>query len=378
MESLLYIADEWVLAQNYIGSGEEARRFRSGAAGKSDLHEDGRILAEIVFSAYGRTLTYQHELVARSDILAHGIAFVSCMGAAIDAASAVLHKQSRESANKDAAMIRVRVKPFFLRAQELTDFMQDSHSYPGHQNSREYRVRDDGGSWGCTDDWGMEGVVVALTDPTDKSAASCLETIFETTVDAHILSWLLNLCTRCLGTSAGRAKGCHGGGSHRADSKTTEGASRSLQQQSHDDDNTDFVSPGELLVEVLQSLLYAQGWINGLCTHGIDRPVHARQGPAGSRGDTRRVGMTTSRDEMEPTFSETARFVLKSWTTSSGESVPLDQHVLSLLGTNADNGQLCKLAVRRHEFSCLLIKDCSVTNAWCVGGKYCRTRCIAS
>lgn len=373
MESLLFMADEWVLAQDYPGSCEEPRRFKSGAVGGYDLREEGRILAEIVFSAYGRTLTYQHELVARSDKLTHGIAFVSCVGAAIDAASAVLHKQCGEAANKAATLARVRVKPFFLRARGLMDFMQVNHSCPGRQNGTEYLADDGSGTWGCLGDWAVEGERVALTDPTDKSAASCLETIFETTVNADMLSWLLNLYTRCRGTTTGRVDGRHGGGSCGARRMAAEGAARSLQQS--DDNNTHCDSPSELLAEVIQSLLYAQGWINGLCTHGVDRPVHARQGPVGSREDAGRVSIM--RDGMESTFSETARFVLESWTASRGKSIPLDQHVLSLLGTSADNGQLCKLAVREHVFSCHRIEDCAVSHSLCVRGISCQTHCIA-
>lgn len=336
------MADEWVSAQDHPGPCEEARRFKSGAVGRNDLREEGRILAEIVFSTYGRTLTYQHELVVRSDKLTHGIAFVSCVGAAIDAASAVLHKQCREPANKAVSPARVRVKPFFLGSQELMDFMQVNHSYPGHHNGREHLARDGSGAWGCLGGWEEEGERVAWTDPADKSAALCLETIFETTVNADILSWLLNLYTRCWGTTTGRGEGHHGGGRCGAGRMTAEGAARSLQQP--DDASTHCGSPSELLAEVLQSLLYAQGWINGLCTHGDDRPVHARRGPTGSRDDAGRVGIRGG--GVESTFSETTRFVLESWITSRGEYTPLDQHVLSLLGTSADNGQLCKLAVR--------------------------------
>lgn len=291
-ESLLHMAEDWVSSQRggALGLGTPlqaaGRRFRRGEEGD---RKEGDFLPDLVFAAYTCTLRYQCILVARSQHLAHDVAFLSCLGAALDAASSVLlHKPRREeesaaagsnSGRVESSSQRLRVRPSFVGVREVVDR------------------------------------TTAADAPAETSTtASCLQTVLTVAVEADVVSWMLGLYARC-GTE--RSSSSDGGDACGATTR-------------------------ELLVEVLQSFLFAQGWANGLCAHGDpDSPSYkgdCLDGDGGVMND----GFST--------FGDTVRLVIKSW-SASGEGVPstLDQYALSLLGTNADNGDLCKLAVSAVE-----------------------------
>lgn len=300
-ESLLLTAEDWAAV-----SSSSSQRREGGALGPSfqaavgrgcrredDEKQESDLLADLVFAAYARTLRYQCNLIARSQHLAHDIAFLSCLGAAVDAASSVLlllrkrrrRREEEESAGTGcengrmessySSMLVLRVPPSFVGVHEID--RASANAPPAEETS---------------------------------SAASCLQTVLSVAVEADVVSWVLDLYARCGGTEGSSA----GGGG--ACGTTTR----------------------ELLVEVLQSFLYAQGWANGLCAHGADRPPYYR-------GDCSDGGGGVMSDRFS-TFGDTVRLVIKSWTASAdGVTSPLDQYAISLLGSNADNGDLCKLAV---------------------------------
>lgn len=289
-ENLLHTAEDWVSSRGTaLGPS-----FQAAGRGFRD-EEDGEFLADLVFTAYECTLRYQCNLIARSENLAHDMAFLSCLGAAVDAASSVLfHKRRREEGSASAggqygrvesSSQLLHVRPSFVGAQEVD---RTSIDIPGETGT----------------------------------AASCLQTVLRVAVEADVVSWMLDLHARC---------------------GSTEGFSG-------DDGDACGATTRELLMEVLQSFLYAQGWVNGLCAHGADRPSH--KGDC-SGGDD---GMMSDRVSA---FGDTMRLVIQSW-TASGEEIPspLDQYALSLLGTNADNGDLCKLAVSTTVESCFQLCLC--------------------
>lgn len=317
-ESLLHTAEEWISSQgSTVGrpSIQVSAANRFGGGGRRGTRGEQSVsLADLVFGSYERTLSYQCNLIARSENLAHDVAWLSCLGAAVDATSTVLfHKRRREEAassgrtSKNGTMGSwqlLNVRPSFVNTQEL---VLDCVGFPGGGGS--------GASGGTVGDGEQEHSIA----PGEVSIpASCLETILKVVVEADVVSWILDLYARCGGdTSAGG---------------TTTHSSK-LSERSSDGEDTHGATTCALLMEVLQSLLHAQGWVNGVCAHGADRPSHKTE--CGGRGST---------------FGETVRLMVQSWIArgvSGAEEVhsPLDQHVMSQLGKKADNGDLCKLVV---------------------------------
>ncbi|CAM9827019.1 unnamed protein product [Ectocarpus sp. 6 AP-2014] len=319
-ESLLHTAEEWVSSLGSTVGGTScqasaaaaaAAANRFGGGGRRGIRGEESVgLADLVFGSYERTLSYQCNLIAQSENLAHDVAWLSCLGAAVDATSAVLfHKRQREEAaarggrtSKNGTMGSwqlLNVRPSFVNTQEL-----DRDCSGGSSASS-------GGAGGGEQEYSIAPGEVSIP-------ASCLETILKVVVEADVVSWMLDLYARCGGdTSSGG---------------TTTHSSQSSERSS-DVVDAHGATTCALLMEVLQSLLDAQGWVNGVCAHGADRPSHEME--CGGRGST---------------FGETVRLMLQSWTTrgvSGAEEVhmPLDQHVMSQLGKRADNGDLCKLVV---------------------------------
>ncbi|CAM9618499.1 unnamed protein product [Ectocarpus fasciculatus] len=319
-ESLFHTAEEWVSSQGSTVGGPSfqasaaAAANRFGAGGRRGTRSEESVgLADLVFGSYERTLSYQCNVIARSENLAHDVAWLSCLGAAVDATSAVLfHKRRREETATSGGRTSksgttgswqlLNMRPSFVNTQELD---RDCVGFPG--------VGSSGGCGGAVGGGEQEHSIV----PGEVSIpASCLETILRVVVEADVVSWMLDLYARC-------------GGDASADGTTTH--SSQLSERRSDGEDAYGATTCELLMEVLQSLLYAQGWVNGLCAHGTDRPSHKTE--CGGR---------------DSTFGETVRLMLQSWTArgvSGAEEVPspLDQHVMSQLGKRADNGDLCKL-----------------------------------
>ncbi|CAB1112422.1 unnamed protein product [Ectocarpus sp. CCAP 1310/34] len=317
-ESLLHTAEEWVSSQGSTVGGMscQASANRFGGGGRRGTRgEESVSLADLVFGSYERTLSYQCNLIARSENLAHDVAWLSCLGAAVDATSAVLfHKRRREEAaasggrtSKNGTMGSwqlFNVRPSFVNTQELD---RDCVGFPGSGGSR----ASGGAVGGGEQEYSIAPGEVSIP-------ASCLGTILKMVVEADVVSWMLNLYARCGGDRSS-------GGTTTHPSRSSEGSSDVVDAHG--------ATTCALLMEVLQSLLHAQGWVNGVCAHGAGRPSHEME--CGDRGST---------------FGETVRLMLQSWTTrgvSSGEEVhmPLDHFVMSQLGKRADNGDLCKLVV---------------------------------
>lgn len=322
-ESLLHTTEEWISSQGSTAGWPSSRGVSRGYR-----NDEGIALADLVFGAYERTLSCQCSLIARSKNLAHDVAFLSCIGAAIDASSAVLfYNRRREEAAASSSGSTNRkvgtaessqnfhVRPSFVTAQELD---LTSVMFPGDGGPSGHGGGDGGDGYGVQESFLVYGEI--------STPASCLETILRVAVEADLVSWMLDLYARC------------GGSTSEVGTKT-----HSVQtlERSSDGDGTCGVRTRELLVEVLQSVLHAQGWVNGLCADGTDGPSHNDEGGRGG-------GMVTG--ALNSTFGQTVRSVVLSWTTSivSGGKeevpLPLDQYAISLLGTTADNGDLCKLA----------------------------------
>eukprot|EP00903_Cladosiphon_okamuranus_P005498 g5479.t1 len=286
-ESLLHTAEDWVSSQRGSAPGVgpplqvAGRRFRRGE--QEEEGKEGDFLADLVFAAYACTLRYQCVLVARSHHLTHDVAFLSCLGAALDAASSVLFsdklQRGEESAGAgsnggraESSSPPLRVRPSFVGVRQVEDH------------------------------------TAADAPAVTSTAASCLETVLSVAVDADVVSWMLELYARCgtVGSSSG-----DGGDACGATTR-------------------------ELLVEILQSFLFAQGWANGLCAHGVPDGPSCRGDCSDGDGGVLTSGFST--------FGDTVRLVVKSW-SASGEGIQssLDHYALSLLGTNADNGNLCEL-----------------------------------
>lgn len=348
MENLLHITEEWMLSQEGCpGLSRAARRSGNGAVGGLDTGEDGIALANLVFGTYERTVRCQHNLVARSKHLAHSIAFMSCMGAAVDVTLAVAQKRGEEAANgKDdrGSLHPPHLRPSFLGAQKHMGIAHD------HFGSGWLRAVCGTGLAGATHD--VDNALLAsmepsaTTDPAVAVSAACLEAILRMTVDEDIVSWLLDLHAQCDGgMTAGVEEHLH------RRSSVGSIAAEPPSSQSNERVNGDTAcctTPRELLAEVLQSLLYAQGWVSGLCTDAVNSPLHGRQHVIGNVADGGRndnVIMGAS----DSTFGETICSVLQSWSAtggSGGDAMPMDQYIISLLGTSADNGDLCKVVVR--------------------------------
>lgn len=329
-ESLLHTAEEWASSHGAsLGRtpfGQAGRRRGGGGLsfrGMEQEEEEGEAFADLVFAAYERTLCYQFALVARSENLGHDVAFLSCLGKAVDAISSVLfHKRRRReeaaaqgsfdggSGTGGSSWQFVLVRPSFVGALEAGDVPgDDSHDVDGVDVDGRQGLQ-------ASDDAG--------------AASSCLETVLRVAVEADVVSWVLDFYVRC---------GAPAGGARTDSSQTLEEG-----EGSQDDGGSACgAATRELLLEVLLSILYAQGWVNGLCDHDAGRPFQRGEGPGGDGG----VGSNAF-----SSFEDAVRVVVQSWTASGasidGEEVvflPLDQHALSLLGTNADSGDLCKLVV---------------------------------
>lgn len=338
-ESLLHTAEEWISSQGISVGGPSFQGLSRGYR----RDEEGIALADLVFGAYERTLSCQCSLIARSENLVHDIAFLSCIGAAIDASSAVLFFQNRRREEAAAAAASsdksssckvgtaessqslLHVRPSFVRAQELD---LASVEFPGEGGPGGLGGGDGGDGYGAQECLPIYGEV--------STPASCLETILSVTVEADLVSWMLDLYARC-------------GGGTSNDGTKPPSSQQTFEGSSDGDDGACGATTRELLVEVLQSFLHAQGWVNGLCVNGADRPLRNDEG--GGRGDGVVSGASNS------TFGQTVRLVVQSWTTTvvngNEEEVttPLDQYAISLLGTTADNGDLCKLAASTGRFS---------------------------
>ncbi len=340
-ESLLHTAGEWASSRGgslgRTSFGQAGRRGGGGGLGfrgREGEEQEGGAFAGLVFAAYERTLCYQLALVARSENLGHDVAFLSCLGAAVDAALSVLSQEGRRreeaaargslsldggsSGTGDSSWQRFLVRPPFVGALELDRISADA---PGGSDSQDVG--------GVSEDAGPGGLPAS---DAAGAASSCLETILRVAVEADVVSWVLDFYVRC-GAPAGGA---------RTDSSQTpeEGEGEGSQD---DGGGACGAATRELLLEVLLSVLRAQGWVNGLCNHDAGRPVQREESPGGDGG----VGCTSC-----SSFEEAVRLVVRSWTasgmSSGGEEVvplSLDQHALSLLGTNADSGDLCKLVV---------------------------------
>lgn len=350
MESLLHLVEEWVASQGCLGSLSQPTRHCANIGGDGKYtREEGVALSDLVFGAYERSLAHQYELTARSGNFSHGIAFLSCMGAAIDATSAALRRRLEEAtSSKDgmAALLHKSVRPFFFGAEERISLAQED----GFVQTFDEDI--DRGAGEASDCQGMQEERLAsaeLRDTVNPASASytlCLETILKTAVETDTISWVLKLYARCeaaIYTSA--EPHVHRMGGSGFDDVETEVTSSQSPTEVHDT-LACFTTTRELLAEVLHSFLYAQGWINGLCAGGVDGLSQVDQVDAGSGVDGIHPDATSA--SLDSPFGETVRLVLQSWNAaeeSGRETMALDQHAISLLGTSADNGNLLKLAV---------------------------------
>lgn len=347
MESLLHLVEQWVASQGCpesLPSSQPTRRCTNIGGDGKYTREEGAALSNLVFGAYERSLAHQYGVTSRSGNVAHEVAFLSCMGVAIDVTSATLWKRRQETTSIRggvAALQHMPVRPCFFGAQELISLVQEDEGLT--------QTSDGGGGqrYGEVGDCQrlQEGRVppTELRDtinPAATSYSSCLETILRTAVEADTVSWILRLYTRCgvaISASAEPHRRCVGGNSF--EDVGTEAAS-SQSPKERNDNLACFTATRELLADILHSILYAQGWINGLCVGGVDGPSQMGQVGVASDGD----GMSGTLDSP---FGETVRLVLRTWnaTEESDRELAIDQHAMSLLGTSADNGNLLKLAV---------------------------------
>ncbi|CAM9350518.1 unnamed protein product, partial [Sphacelaria rigidula] len=328
VESLLRMVERWVLS-GYPGFSRG--NHRSGVGRRSSTNKDitlgepGISLADLVFGSYERILVNQHELTVRSDSIGHSIAFASCIGGAIDCISAVL-----ESKDVHARFIGTRSscsggnvrRAYLATAHRERNIGRggDEHGDDGEHCSKDEKVFGEN-----------ETDVESEYSAAAATASSCLESILATAIASDLIVYLLDLYMRCGGNY-----GAQDVDTGTRIAMTSVGVTR-LTQQSAPQESDDEGGPGhystaarKLLTEVLQSLLFVQGWVNGLCSNDADRPLHAR-GSAENNGSF-------------PGLSETLRHVLPLWDSRRDQhAVPFDHHVISLLGTDADNGSLCKL-----------------------------------
>ena len=346
MEGLLHLVEEWVTSQ--VGPDSLSQPTRQCANIGSDgkfTREEGVALSDLVFGAYERTLAHQYQVTVRSGNFAHDIAFLSCMGTAIDATSAALRRQRREitsSRGGMAALHHMSVRPCFFRDQELISLAQEDGGLIQTSDEAVGRRTGEVGDGQCM----QEGRVASTklrdtTNPAATSYSSCLETILRMAVEADTVSWILRLYTRCgvaISASAEPHRRCVGGNSF----EDVETEVASLQSPKETDGNLACcTTTREMLADILHSFLYAQSWISGLCTGEIDGLSQMGQAGVGSGGDV-------MSGTLDSPFGETVRLVLRTWNATEGssrETVAIDQHAISLLGTSADDGNLLKLAV---------------------------------
>lgn len=357
MESLfLLVAQEWVGPIGGLGAKNTAAgrhpRVR-GVANEGTILEEALHLTDLVFRAYERTLVYQRALVARSEDIAHVVAFFSCMGAAVDTTSAVLRSRSLGIPNdRNDSMHALRLKPSFIEENELA----------GHVRNDE-KIQDD-----CLFEGASAGDIVCSGDsfrgPTEESenftstdrvdfstsaAVSCLETILSTTIEEDLVSWILVLYARCYDELSQCGDG----------RQTGRATSESL-----DEDAEGCATASGVLAEVLLSLLCAHGCINGLYTDAVDDNPSLPTKDVVSDGQGESL-LDIIMGSAIATTREALSLMLRSWTHSCSEAdeTSLDQHAMSLLGTSADNGNICKLVV-----SIMYVRDtffnaiCSMTS----------------
>lgn len=337
MEYSLNIAQQWVLSQKKTSSLTiEHTRPLVGTRDSRASREGSFVMADLVFGVFGRTLMYQLELAARSDNLAHSIAFVYCIGAAIDATSTVLHECCQEGRKGDGDRDSFRlslIAPSFFSTEDL----QDSAEAGGDRGPTSHP--------GGRDDTGAASTASRSAshtdDPSVRASATCLKTILEVTVEADIVFWLLHLWKQCgTTTDGGIEKSIHDG--------DADAESNSVLTSLGSDENSSYlIATRESLVEVLRSLVYAQGWVNGMFTSEMDHSSCASRSTSDRWGGRKRSNSVAD-ETSSSALRETLRVVLQSWSTSSPggcDAVPLDHHVVSLLGTSADNGDLCRLVV---------------------------------
>lgn len=351
MESLLHLVEEWVASQRCLESSSQPTRHCANIGGDGEYtREESAALSNLVFGAYERSLAHQYEVTARSGNFAHEVAFLSCLGTAIDATSAVLRRRRQETISSRGgvtALQHIPVRPCFFEAQELISLVQEDGGL---------LQTTDGGVARCAGEVSdcqrmKEGRVASTelrdtTNPAATSCSSCLETILRTAVEADTVSWILRLYTRCgvaiSGSSEPHLRRLWGNSFEDIGTEVTS----SQSPKERDDNLACLTATRELLADTLHSILYAQGWINGLFAGGVDGPSQTGHIGVGSGGDV----MSATLDSP---FGETVRLVLRRWnaTEKNGrEPVAIDQHAMSLLGTSADNGHLLKLAVsaERH------------------------------
>lgn len=365
MESLLRMVEEWILT-GYPGvSG-----MRGGGVGcRSSSHgnvpgEPGILLAELVFGSYERILLDQHNLTARSDSFGSGIAFASCVGVAIDSILAVLDDKAvstRWTLNGGSFGVARDVCSHSNRRSSRLATVPRDRDVGGRDQYGRRRSDGVGIGRGYSEEGRMvEGMEVNAADdhgpdssPAPDAATLCLDTILTTVVAFDLVVWLLDLYKRC---------GINFDANDDEDTDTRVAMSGVVvalpPKQPVPVESDDGIGPGtrakKLLAEVLQSLLYAQGWVNGLCSPDTDCPVHTRGtttnsvtdgfGGDGRGGDTGREN--SNEMELSPGLAETVKRVLPTWHSQHHQqSVPFDHHVISLLGTGEDNGGLCKLVV---------------------------------
>lgn len=353
VESLLRMVERWVLS-GYPGFSRG--NHRSGVGRRSSTNKDitlgepGISLADLVFGSYERILVNQHELTVRSDSIGHSIAFASCIGGAIDCISAVL-----ESKDVHARFIGTRSscsggnvrRAYLATAHRERNIGRggDEHGDDGEHCSKDEKVFGEN-----------ETDVESEYSAAAATASSCLESILATAIASDLIVYLLDLYMRCGGNY-----GAQDVDTGMRIAMTSVGVTR-LTQQSAPQESDDEGGPGhystaarKLLTEVLQSLLFVQGWVNGLCSNDADRPLHARGSAEnnvsvsfasdGSSGAGAGGASSTEKGSF-PGLSETLRHVLPLWDSRRDQhAVPFDHHVISLLGTDADNGSLCKLMV---------------------------------
>lgn len=341
-------------------------------AGASDDETDR--LASEVFGSYERTLASQCAMSFSSVSVAYGIAFASCVGAAIDASCSLLNCRGGLGPAGDSI------------TTSGSDICADTRSLSLTATPEAGLARRGPG----TDPLGTEGGVFPMDDDNESrglkrkmatarrdndgqehrsgavAAASCLGSVLAMAASSSLVDWLLDLYSRCGDGGGG------GGGSNSGDEEMSEGAHddhpdgvslrgepRSLagvlqagtslgRPLGLSDETSDpWSETRELLVEVLESLIFAQGWTNALASYDSDRPLAGR---ADGVTDPTALG---ARDEAvdgeagSSSLSKTTRVLLSSWAAAgSGRESSLDAHVIALLGTEADDGNLCKLVVR--------------------------------
>lgn len=338
MESLfLLVAQEWVGPIGGHGAKNTAagRRPRvRGVANEGTILEEALHLTNLVFCAYERTLVCQRALVARSEDIAHVVAFFSCMGAAVDTTSAVLRSRSLGIPNgRNKTMYALGLKPSFIAESELAEPLKN------------VEIQDDcllegvsAGGIVCSGDSSRgpaeESKTFTSNDRTDLStsaAVSCLETILSTTIEEDLVSWMLVLYAQCR-DELGQC------GDGRLTGRAT--------SESLDEDAEGCVTARKVLAEVLLSLLCAQGCVNGLYADAVeDNPSLRAKDVVNDRQGENLLDITMG--SAIAATREALGLVLRSWTHSCSEAdeTSLDQHAMTLLGTSADNGNVCKLVV---------------------------------